>query len=703
MIKYLLKTFLFCFVLTCARIDNCVSQNNSVIHVDSLPPDGIVLNSGWRFFVGDSPEYANPGFDDSAWEPINPTLDIHTSLPQIPEGRISWLRIRLSIDSSIHQLVMSIGQSVASEIYVNGILVHRFGVVDSVADNIKAMNPYERSYSFYFDDRAFQTIAIRFAKQPGISYATHWNSKNPGVAIRLSSVENANAYYHQTHTSIAFYDYFRTGVFGILAVVYLAFYFFYSAQRANLFFSIYAFLQALTWCSFVFYHQYDTIEHYSFIVNYILVIQLISHVFMLLAIYELRKLRKDWIFYALIVLAIACVPIGFVIYDWGWKFYGRYFTIIYFAAITWVVFRSFRNNKVAATIVAVGGVSFLLIWLAFINSLFSPYNLELFTVAHLSVPLAVSIYLGYDFALTNRSLQQKLLEVRTLSEEKQQILTDQNVVLEQQVTERTSALKKSLDDLKETQSQLVHSEKMASLGALVAGIAHEIKNPLNFVNNFAEVNKELLSELNDAIAKGNISDVKSIAKNISDNQEKIEHHGKRADGIVKSMLQHSRSTAGPKEPTDINALCDEYLRLTYHGYRAKDKSFTAKVETHYDLSIEKVTIVAQDMGRVVLNVINNAFYAVSEKKHQKGNDFIPEVIVSTRKREGRIEIIVKDNGTGIPANVLDKIFQPFFTTKPPGQGTGLGLSLSYDIVKVHGGEILVQSVEGNGAEFIIRL
>jgi signal transduction histidine kinase len=290
-----------------------------------------------------------------------------------------------------------------------------------------------------------------------------------------------------------------------------------------------------------------------------------------------------------------------------------------------------------------------------------------------------------------------------LSEEKQQILTDQNVVLEQQVTERTAALKKSLDDLKETQSQLIHSEKMASLGALVAGIAHEIKNPLNFVNNFAEVNKELLSELNDAIQKGNISDVKSIAKNISDNQEKIDHHGKRADGIVKSMLQHSRSSAGPKEPTDINALCDEYLRLTYHGYRAKDKTFTARVETHFDPSMEKIMIVGQDMGRVVLNVINNAFYAVSEKKHKKGSDFIPEVIVSTRKLEGRIEIVIKDNGIGIPANVMGKIFQPFFTTKPPGQGTGLGLSLAYDIVKVHGGEILVQSVEGHGAEFIIRL
>jgi len=265
------------------------------------------------------------------------------------------------------------------------------------------------------------------------------------------------------------------------------------------------------------------------------------------------------------------------------------------------------------------------------------------------------------------------------------------------------ALERTLSELKSTQSQLIHTEKMASLGALVAGIAHEIKNPLNFVNNFAEVNKELLSELDDAIEKENLSDVKSIAKNISNNQEKINHHGKRADGIVKSMLQHSRTGTGQKELTDINSLCDEYLRLTYHGYRAKDKSFTAKVETHFDPSIEKIMIVAQDMGRVVLNVINNAFYAVSEKKQQQGNVYIPEVIVSTRVVEGKIEIIVKDNGTGIPKNVVGKIFEPFFTTKPPGQGTGLGLSLAYDIVKVHGGEIVVHTVEGEGSEFTILL
>jgi len=262
-------------------------------------------------------------------------------------------------------------------------------------------------------------------------------------------------------------------------------------------------------------------------------------------------------------------------------------------------------------------------------------------------------------------------------------------------------------ELKATQAQLIQSEKMASLGELTAGIAHEIQNPLNFVNNFSEVNKELISELVDEVDKGNTEEVKLIAADIKDNSDKINHHGKRADAIVKGMLQHSRSSSGQKEPTDINALCDEYLRLSYHGLRAKDKSFNAKFETDFDNSIGSINIVPQDIGRVVLNLINNAFYAASLPS--KGGfldsdcNETPTVWLSTKKERNKVLISVKDNGPGIPKNILDKIFQPFFTTKPTGQGTGLGLSLSYDIVKAHGGELKVESKDGVGSEFIILL
>ena len=264
-------------------------------------------------------------------------------------------------------------------------------------------------------------------------------------------------------------------------------------------------------------------------------------------------------------------------------------------------------------------------------------------------------------------------------------------------------LEKTLKELKSTQSQLIQSEKMASLGELTAGIAHEIQNPLNFVNNFSEVNTELIDELQQEVDKGNLDEVKAIAKDIKENEQKINHHGKRADAIVKGMLQHSRSSSGVKEQTDINALADEYLRLAYHGLRAKDKSFNAMMTTDFDETIGNINIVPQDIGRVILNLINNAFYAVDEKKKQQPDGYEPTVSVSTKKTGDKVFISVTDNGNGIPQKVLDKIFQPFFTTKPTGQGTGLGLSLSYDIVKAHGGELKVETKEGEGSEFIIQI
>lgn len=265
-------------------------------------------------------------------------------------------------------------------------------------------------------------------------------------------------------------------------------------------------------------------------------------------------------------------------------------------------------------------------------------------------------------------------------------------------------IEKAYNDLKATQSQLIQSEKMASLGELTAGIAHEIQNPLNFVNNFSEVNKELLQEMKEELEQGRVEDAKEIAKNIIDNEEKILFHGKRADSIVKGMLQHSRASSGVKEPTDINALADEYLRLAYHGLRAKDKSFNAAMKTDLDTTLGKVNVVPQDLGRVILNLITNGFYAVTEKKKSQLNGYEPTVTVITRKAGDKVKITVQDNGNGIPPHIIDKIFQPFFTTKPSGQGTGLGLSMSYDIVtKVHGGKIDVDTRPGEGTSFIITI
>ena len=261
----------------------------------------------------------------------------------------------------------------------------------------------------------------------------------------------------------------------------------------------------------------------------------------------------------------------------------------------------------------------------------------------------------------------------------------------------------ALSNLQTTQAQLIQSEKMASLGELTAGIAHEIQNPLNFVNNFSEVNHELLQELNEELKKGNFEEAKNIVADINTNEEKITYHGKRADNIVKGMLQHSRTGSGKMEVTDLNKLLDEYLRLAYHGLRAKDNSFTVKLETDFDNRIGRIPLLPQDIGRVIVNLLNNAFYAIKERHKTAPAGYEPIVGIATRKLEGKAEIRIKDNGTGIPSKVTQKIFQPFFTTKPTGTGTGLGLSLSYDIIKAHGGEISVTSKEMEGTEFIIQL
>ena len=285
--------------------------------------------------------------------------------------------------------------------------------------------------------------------------------------------------------------------------------------------------------------------------------------------------------------------------------------------------------------------------------------------------------------------------------EAQAMIAEQNLI--NLKTEKKRA-EDALKELQHTQKQLIQSEKMASLGELTAGIAHEIQNPLNFVNNFSEVSTELIDEMSEEIEKGDLEEVKFIMADIKLNLEKINHHGRRADAIVKGMLQHSRTSSAKKEPTDINKLADEYFRLAYHGLRAKDKTFNATLETAYDKTIGKISVIPQDMGRVILNLITNAFYVVDEKKKSGIPNYEPTVTLSTKKQKNKITVSVKDNGKGIPKNALDKIFQPFFTTKPTGQGTGLGLSMSYDIVtKGHNGELKAKTEQDVGSEFIISL
>jgi len=316
--------------------------------------------------------------------------------------------------------------------------------------------------------------------------------------------------------------------------------------------------------------------------------------------------------------------------------------------------------------------------------------------------LAVISWILFDRFKTLQSENARQLLER--EEERNRLISQQKEELEIQVANRTAELNQSLNNLKAAQNQLIQSEKMASLGELTAGIAHEIQNPLNFVNNFSEVNAELIDEMQQEIEKGDYEEVKAIAGDIRDNQQKISQHGKRADFIVKGMLQHSRTSTGERQLTNINILADEFLKLSYHGLRAKDKSFNAELATNFDDTLPKVNVSQQDIGRVLLNLFNNAFYAVNKKKQIRGADYKPEVTVLTSMENNMVIIQIKDNGIGIPEAIKDKIMQPFFTTKPTGEGTGLGLSLSYDIVaKGHGGSIAVETKENEFTAFTISI
>ncbi len=706
-----MKHLIILFILLNVHWAAVAQWDTSVIRLNKIEAEGIILNKGWKFQPGDNLQWSQQSFDDSHWQSVDPTKDIH-DLPKLWKG-IGWFRLHFSRDSAVTgSLAMEIQQSGASEIYLNGKLLHRFGVVSTNPNMIKAFSP-DRPFSLPNSRNTEQVLAVRYTLQPHIKYSTHFGQENKGLFIRINTLENGNYQY-----PIRIYDakrnMFRVGVFAILAILYLAFYLFNRTQKVNLLFSVYACIQAIVWMQFLWSKSLQHVQTLFWINNLLLAIQVLSFLFMITAIYRLLVQKRGWIFYSLIALGIISIPMGALFYGWGWTIFGLLFTNFTNIEITRIALKAVRNHKKGAWIIAAGGISYLVVWFLFTLQWFGiseGFGVDTFTFAFISIPVAVSIYLGYDFAGTYRSLQQKLAEVETLSKEKQQILEAQKETLERQVTQRTAELKQSLEELKATQAQLVQSEKMASLGELTAGIAHEIQNPLNFVNNFSDVNTELIEELEQEADKGNFDEVKSIANEIKENEQKINHHGKRADAIVKGMLQHSRASTGKKEPTDINALADEYLRLSYHGLRAKDKSFNADFKTNFDESIGKIEVAPQDIGRVLLNLYNNAFYAVNEKKKAptlKGENYEPTVWVTTKRIStplgaGGLEISVKDNGIGIPQKVVDKIFQPFFTTKPTGQGTGLGLSLSYDIIKAHGGELKVETKEGEGAEFTITL
>ncbi len=506
-------------------------------------------------------------------------------------------------------------------------------------------------------------------------------------------------------------------VYILLGVLFLMLFIFYPRQRLNLYFALYN----ISLASLILNNQYFESGVYASVATHAegFISRMIGMSILLFILYALDRVKPFYWWF-----------VGFTLFiDFPLSLFAAHkYTIVnevVHATFTVVCFlqipMAFKSKNFGSRLIGVIAFAVVLIN---INSVLYEFGVTqtmpapVMSIIAFIITLCAIVYLASRYGRTNTSLEQQLIQVQELSEknlrtekEKQQILFSQNETLEKQVSERTAELNKFLEELKSTQGQLIQSEKMASLGELTAGIAHEIQNPLNFVNNFSEVNQEMVDELQAELKSGNVDEAITISNEIKKNSEKINHHGKRAGAIVKSMLQHSRVSSGQREPTDLNALCDEYVRLSYHGLRAKDKSFNADFTTNFDNSIGKINIIPQDIGRVLLNLFNNAFYVVNEKAKQNITGYSPQVIVSTKRdnslslgeSRGEVTISVQDNGSGIPQSIKDKIFQPFFTTKPTGQGTGLGLSLSYDIVKAHGGEIKVETKEGEGSEFVIHL
>src|SRR5436190_2301491 len=700
------------FLITCFFI-TASSFGQEVFQLQKIDEGGSTLDKAWKFHPGDDPAWAKPGFDDSNWEKIDPTDELH-HLPQVRKAGIGWFRLTMLVDSSLtdERLTMITSLLGAAEIYLNGQLIYSFGTVSSDYKKEQTRFISNHLFSFKLGPQRVQEITVRYSFNKKNFYLQFIEAR-PIIQLKLKESNEALADHIKEDEFDSRLRSIQSSFYLPLGFLLLFLFLSFRLQKEYLYSGIFCF------CMFaaIILHisalsEPTTVSRADYLLLATQVFYIIGAFALLNGINILYKQKKSWFFYIIILYGLLIIPFYFISYDVSGLFNACFFPVINIEFLRLNIL-AVRRRRPGAWILLVTSLLFAIIILFYVwTEIVGKNKLGSFFVSlsYFILGIGLSLFYAGEFARTASSLQQSLSEVKELSEEmiatekeKQQILSAQNDILEKQVSERTAALSQSLKDLKETQAQLIQREKMASLGELTAGIAHEIQNPLNFINNFSEVNKELLQEMKEEVDSGNTEAVKTIANDIIYNQEKINEHGKRADAIVKGMLQHSGNSSGVKEPTDINKLADEYSRLSHHGFRAKNKSFNAILKTDFDEKIGIINIIPQDIGRVILNLINNAFYAVDEKKKQNQNGYKPIVLVSTRNNNGKIEITVTDNGNGIPQKVLDKIFQPFFTTKPTGQGTGLGLSLSYDIVKAHGGELKVETKEGEGSVFAITL
>ena len=674
-------------------------------HIDSIPVAGIDLDQGWKFNPGDDTAWAKPDFDDGKWKTVSLSSFEKEILPGLKGKNIGWLRTRIYLDSFIRSnpMALVINQLGASVIYVDGSPLVSLGKINPYGYS-QPSNPHGKPFLLQGNlggDTIF--LAIRYASQyPKQTWLLRGKDRLMSIKISPWPIALNDFQESLVKPRIIFALSFVAITLGIL---FLSLYTFFSSEKINILFTAFCFALALNIAT-VYQLDQANMDLNSFAWMNILKNLGDKIVGMaMLSLLALAILGRITFFQTCLILYIVIVGtiFDFVAPSAFKELQGNIVRSVFTIELARVTILAFFRKKYFVGMIGIS--STLLNILFFINKAHpSNFYAQFLGFNMYYTFIMFTLYVAYNYASNSRKLNLQIAQNRKLSEEKQEILLRQNATLEQQVSERTAELQKSLQDLRDTQTQLIQSEKMASLGELTAGIAHEIQNPLNFVNNFAEVNTELMDEMEDELKAGHIDSAEKLAENIRQNLEKISHHGKRADSIVKGMLLHSRSSTGQKEPADINALTDEYFRLSYHGLRAKDKMFNAIMSQELDPGLGKASVVAPDIGRALLNLFNNAFYSVAEKKKRLGDGYEPRVSLTTRRLPGKIRIIVHDNGLGIPSKLVEKIFNPFFTSKPAGQGTGLGLSMSYDIItKEHGGNLSVQTQEGEYAEFIIEL
>ena len=687
--------------------------------VTGIPSEGLLLNKEWKYQAGDDPSWALPGFNTAGWSGVDPSGELH-HLEEVKQSDIGWFRLDMQVaDSLLDQTVAFIISGLgAAEVYHNGVIVFRFGKVSSDFSKEETRFFTNQLLSLKLGKQAHQVLAIRHSFNKRNLYLK-FTFERPVVKIVLKRIDRAFSDHIKDNDFDATLRSIQVSFYLPLGFLLVFLFYWFRLQKEYLYSGIFCFCMFAAIMLHIFsLSEPTTVSRSNYLLYGTQVLYIIGALSFLNGIYILYKRKKSWFYYLIILYGLCSLGLYFISYDQSGLFNAFFFPLINleFLRLSWQAIRRRRKGAWILFITSLLlNLSLLLyIWFTITKQVEASAYLQ--SISFIIPGFGLSLFYAGEFARTASALHFRVIEVEKLShemvaseKEKQQILGAQNETLEKQVADRTIALTRSLSELKEAQTTLIQREKMASLGELTAGIAHEIQNPLNFVNNFSEVNEELIEEMEQEMSKGNLENARSIASAIKQNFEKINQHGKRADAIVKGMLQHSRS-AGIKEPADINALVDEYFRLSYHGLRAKDKSFNAITSTDLDPEAGKISISRQDLGRALLNLINNAFHAVIDKqrllREMNTGDIIkyePKVTVSTRRTVESVEITVRDNGPGIPPKAFDKIFQPFFTTKPAGQGTGLGLSISYDIVRAHGGEIKVKSMENEGTVFTISL